>query len=277
MKNLQNLHTHTTYCDGKNTPEEMVQFAIGKGFDSLGFSGHSYMSFSKEWSMSLEDTKEYKKEITALKEKYKGVIDIYLGLEFEMYSHHELSGGMDLSGYDYLIGSSHYLKFDDEIVGFDRGAKTVKEVIDKYFNGNGLNFAKKYYEDFSQIYTMGKFDILGHIDIISKTIDQIPHFDENCDEYLSYAYNFISNIKGKIPLFEVNTGSIGRGYRKTPYPSLNILKELNKQGFGAIISSDCHNGEFLDCNFEDARELLKTAGFTERYILTKNGFKAVEI
>ena len=43
MKYLQNLHTHTTYCDGKNTAEEMVQKAIELGFRSLGFSGHAPM------------------------------------------------------------------------------------------------------------------------------------------------------------------------------------------------------------------------------------------
>ena len=35
------FHTHTTFCDGKNTPEEMVVAAIEKGFVALGFSTHS--------------------------------------------------------------------------------------------------------------------------------------------------------------------------------------------------------------------------------------------
>ena len=32
---------HTCYCDGKNTPEEMVQSAIEKGLSTVGISGHS--------------------------------------------------------------------------------------------------------------------------------------------------------------------------------------------------------------------------------------------
>ena len=277
MENLQNLHTHSTFCDGKNTPEEMVQLAIKKGFDSIGFSGHSYMSFSKEWSMSLADTEIYKKQILELKEKYKNQIDIFLGLEFEMHSNHGLKEKMDLSGYDYLIGSSHYLKIGDEIVGFDRDAKTVKSIIDDYFGGNGLAFAKYYYESFSKIYEYGKFDIVGHIDIITKTLDQIPHFDTESKEYLGYAYDCISALSGKIPFFEVNTGAISRGYRTVPYPTKPLIKELKNKGFGVVITSDCHNGEFLDCGFNDAREILKDCGFNERYILTQNGFKAVSL
>ena len=74
MKYLQNLHTHSTYDDGKNTPLEMVEIAIAKGFDSIGFSGHSYMHYAPGASMSIEGTEEYKKEISMLKEKYKGKI-----------------------------------------------------------------------------------------------------------------------------------------------------------------------------------------------------------
>ena len=37
-----NFHTHTTYCDGKETAEQMVQAAIAKGFTRLGFSGHGF-------------------------------------------------------------------------------------------------------------------------------------------------------------------------------------------------------------------------------------------
>lgn len=76
----QNLHLHTTYCDGVDTPEEMIRVAIQKGFDSLGFSEHSYMYYSPKWGMPLERTDDYKKEILTLREKYKEELDIFLGL-----------------------------------------------------------------------------------------------------------------------------------------------------------------------------------------------------
>ena len=38
---LQNLHTHTVFGDGKNTPEEMVLGALSSRCASLGFSEHS--------------------------------------------------------------------------------------------------------------------------------------------------------------------------------------------------------------------------------------------
>ena len=38
MKYISNLHTHTNYCDGKNSIEENIKYAIEKEFISLGFS-----------------------------------------------------------------------------------------------------------------------------------------------------------------------------------------------------------------------------------------------
>ena len=271
MKDLQNLHTHSTYCDGRDIPEEMIALALQKGFDSIGFSGHSYMSFSPTYSMSVDGTEDYKKEIKELKNKYEGTIDIFLGLEFEMYSE------VELSGYDYLIGSLHYFKIGDGYVGFDRSADEVMRVINEHFGGDGLAFAKKYYEKLCSLPSYGNFDVLGHFDLITKNIEKAPLFDVSSPEYKRAAVSAIDALAGKIPFFEVNTGAISRGYRTSPYPTLDLIKEFRSRGFGAIISSDCHDGRFLDCGFEDARELLIAGGFNERYILTKGGWRAVEI
>ena len=40
MKIRSNVHTHTTFCDGKNSVEEMARAAIDLGFVSLGYSIH---------------------------------------------------------------------------------------------------------------------------------------------------------------------------------------------------------------------------------------------
>ncbi len=271
MKDLQNLHTHSKYCDGRDTPEEMIAYAIEKGFDSIGFSGHSYMSFSPSYSMSVEGTEVYKKEISELKKKYAGQIDVFLGLEFEMYSE------VELSGYEYLIGSLHYFKIGDEYVGFDRSADEVMRVIRERFGCDGLAFAKKYYEKLCELPEYGKFDILGHFDLITKNIEKAKLFDTASAEYKKAAISAIDALSGKIPFFEVNTGAISRGYRTSPYPTLDLIKEFKARGWGAVISSDCHDGRFLDCAFEDARELLIAAGYKEKYILTSGGFKAVEV
>lgn len=271
IKNLQNLHTHTTFCDGADTAEEMVCAAIEKGFSSLGFSGHSYMSYSPFYVQKGDKTLEYKKEISRLREKYKDTLQIFLGLEVDMYS------APDMTGFDYLIGSFHYFDIGGEYVAFDRNLDVVKNVINEYFGGNGMAYAKEYYKQIAHLPEYGNFDILGHFDLITKHRDAEILFDEDSKEYRSWVTSSLEALSGKIPFFEVNTGAISRRFRKTPYPSPFIIKEMKRLGFGAVITSDCHDKNYLDCSFDMARELLLDGGFGERYILTKNGFEAVEI
>ena len=68
----QNLHTHCTYCDGKDMPEEMILTAIDKGFDSIGFSSHSYMHWNGR-GLLPESQKDYCTEIRDLAKKYKKI------------------------------------------------------------------------------------------------------------------------------------------------------------------------------------------------------------
>ncbi len=269
MFNKQNLHTHTNLCDGADAPEEMVKAAISSGFDSLGFTGHSFMTYSDYFAD--DKTEEYKKEIPRLKELYKDKIKIYMGLEVDMYSE------PDMTGYDYLIGSVHYLKKGDEYLGFDRGQNVVEDIINKHFGGNGIEYAKLYYNTLAELPEYGDFDIIGHFDLITKHSDNIQFFDETSKEYLDAAFEAAYALVGKIPLFEVNTGAIARGYRKTPYPSIPIIKQLKELGFGVVITSDCHDKNMIDCYYDESAELLKFCGFKEKFILTENGFKEVAL
>lgn len=262
----QNIHQHSTFDDGKDTPEEVILAAIENGFNAIGFSGHSYMHWVDGISMTLEGTEQYKKEIAALKLKYADKIKVFCGLEVEMLSE------VDLAGYDYLLGSVHYLKMGEEIVGIDRSKEVVQSVIDSYFSGNGLACAKKYYEQMSQLYKYGDFDVVCHFDLIAKHNETAHFFDENSKEYRANALGAIESLRGKIPLFEVNTGGISRGYRKSPYPNEFIVKAFRDMGFGAVITSDCHDKNYIALAFKESEELLRHCGYKEVHILTENGF-----
>ncbi len=262
----QNLHTHTTFCDGADTPEQMLITAIEKGFTSIGFSGHSTLPYSDQSKVTLESTALYKKEIARLKKEYEDRIEIFCGLEFDMYSDD------DLSDLDYVIGSVHYLDCGDGVFAMDRNLDFVKKLIDEKFGGSGIEYAKRFYSELSRLPEFGRFDIVAHFDLLSKHSEMAALFDEDSKEYRDAAIGAAEALSGKIPFFEVNTGAISRGYRTTPYPAPFILKELGRLGFGAVISSDCHNRNYLDCYFEESKELLRSCGFTELYYLGKDGF-----
>ncbi len=271
MNPLQNLHQHTTFCDGKDTPEEVVLAAIEKGFGGIGFSGHCYMEYAKYYSMTLESTKEYRKEIARLKEKYGHLIDIFCGIEFDPCCPERPEG------YDYVIGSLHGLRFDGVDYEFDGPAEHFQKMIDEHCGGDGMVFAKEYFRQLARLPESGDCHIIGHFDLITKHRDRVQFFDCESKQYRDAALEAAEALAGKIPYFEVNTGAVARGYRTTPYPDPFLIKAMRQLGFGAVISSDCHQRHLMDCYFDEAKELLKSCGYTHHHILTKEGFVPVPL
>lgn len=275
MKYLQNLHTHCVYCDGRDTPEEMIRFALEKGFDSLGFSCHSfnqYSSYAAAGIVSREKIGEYHRRIPQLKEQYRDQIKLWFGIEYEYCC------GEPMADYDYIIGASHYVPTCDGWKGFDTDAAGIRNLIDDYFGGDGMAFAKSYYEVMAKLPELGRVDIIAHFDIITKNLEKAPDlFDADCKAYMDCALGAMEALRGKIPFFEVNTGAMSRGYRTAPYPAVPLLKAFREMGFKPVITSDCHDGRYLDHYFSESAELLKACGFKEKFVLTEEGFVPTQL
>ena len=267
----QNLHTHGMYCDGKDDYEDTVKRAIELGLSSIGFSGHSYMFYSPSHSMCPQSTALYKKTVRALGEKYKDQIRVYLGLEFDMYSIE------DTSGLDYMLGALHYLKLGDRYVGFDRDAATVGSIIDTEFGGDGMKYAARYYEELSHLPEYGKFDAVAHFDLVTKHRETHDFFDTESAAYRAAAVDCMRALVPHIPLFEVNTGAIARGYRTTPYPSKELLGKLHEMGAKVTVSADAHHVSGVTCAFDVAEKMVKDAGFEEIWVLHGKEFVPVKI
>lgn len=271
MQYRQNLHTHNHYCDGRGTLEEFVQQALEFGMDTLGFSCHAYQYFSPRYTISPEDTVAYKAEITRLKEKYAGRIRLLAGLEIDMYAR------PDVSGLDYAIGSSHFLRFGDEFVEFDKKASIFQEILNQYFDGDIWAFLRKYFEDISRLSSHGKFDIVGHFDLVTRHCESEPFFDPTDKRYRDLALEAVHTIAKDIPIFEVNVGNFAYGTRSYPYPQSFIIKELKNIGASVIITNDAHSPDKLTGGLDKGIEIIKACGFTEVMVMTDHGFDGMKI
>ena len=265
---LSNIHTHTTFCDGKSTAEEMVLSAIDKGFCSLGFSGHAYTAF--ELTSCMKDELGYIQEINRLKNAYKDKIEIYLGTEEDAFSL------IDRSKYEYIIGSLHFLKVNGSILPLDIG----NEYMYRCFEALGKNaekMAESYYSTFADYLVKRRPDVVGHFALITKydEVDE-PIFLGN-PMHDAIASRFIEKVAKEGLLFEVNTGAIARGYRPLPYPSENLLHILKREGAQITLTSDCHDARFLDCWYDEAKHYLYDIGFREMSILYNHKFTKIPI
>lgn len=266
---MTDLHTHTSYCDGKNSPAEMAEEAFKRGFKVLGFSGHSYVPFDLDCCMTPDGTKRYKTQVNTLKMRYKGKMDIYLGLEQDYYS------APYGDGYDYIIGSVHYVLKDGVYFPLDLSAEDTETLVNKHYGGDYDAFAEEYFSLVADVVNKTKCDIIGHFDLISKFCETNPK--PLTERYKKAA---LDAVRALIPTgcpFEINVGAITRGYRTTPYPADFILKEINRLGGRIVINGDCHNKENLGDYFEPAKEFAKECGFADCLILTPDGFKSEKL
>jgi len=262
----QNLHTHTTYCDGMLSAEDMIKAAIEMGGDSIGFSEHSYVPFDEDYSMTLEDTPLYIKEINTLKQKYKGKIDVFLGLEIDYFTE-KIPEGLE-----FIIGTAHHVEKDGKYITVDGWAEHLINMNNEHFNGDFYSMVESYYDTVAGVVQKTNANIVGHFDLITKNNDNGSLFDESHPRYINAAVNSMEQVLDKCNLFEVNTGAMFRRGKAEPYPSVFLLKELKKRGGEIILSSDSHTAESLYFKFDEIRELVMSCGFKHIKRFTKDGF-----
>ncbi len=263
----QNLHTHTSYDHGKDSVDEMIQTALDRNFTVLGFSGHGTNKPLAPTSMSAENQILYKKDIMEAREKYAGRLNIFLGIEQDSMAPFEDD---DL---DYKIGSVHYMKKDDRIIPIDDSTEQFEQIRDEFFEGDMKKMVEGYYQSVEDMMDTQNFDIVGHIDLISKFNEDEEYFPFEADWYLRPAKKAIQKGIDKGLIFEINTGAIARGNRRTAYPSDALLKYMAENGAGLVIDTDCHNRSYLDCQMDENIQRAKDAGFTHLMKLTEDGFK----
>lgn len=250
---LSDFHVHTFYCDGNDAPEDIVNEAIRRGMKRIGFSGHSYTEFDEEPCMSVENTRRYRAEIDRLKKIYGGKIEILCGTEQDYYSE------MTTEGYDYVIGSVHYVMINGRYISVDHKPEVLAELIHEC-NDDPYEAAERYYALVSDVVNRTGADIIGHFDLITKFNENGEFFDEENPRYITACNNALDALLKTGRPFEINTGAISRGYRSSPYPSLRILKYIAEHNGSVILSSDAHSKDTLMFKFTECEELARSLG-----------------
>ncbi len=248
-----NFHTHTDFCDGKNSPEEMLLAAINLGFTHLGFSGHMDADIHMDFA-------SYKREIHRLREKYSGQIQILCGVELDnLYELDDLDARKNL---DYVIGSTHFLNVQyTRPLSVDNTPEDLQLLCDEFFSGDFYKLVRAYYELEAQIFTRTNCDFVGHFDLLTKFNHGNIFFNENDSRYRNSALDALEIIAHQGIMFEINT------HNSRIMPAAFILKRLRELNGEIIINSDAHSTTQLNAKFPEAVELARTCGFDHTNIL----------
>ena len=243
----------------------MVESAIAKGLTRYGLSDHGYAPYDLEVCIPADKRGLYMSDVRLLQQEYAGRIDLKLGLEQDALS------GFEETGYDYKIGSVHYVQDDKgRYWTVDNTPQILLQSADEGFGGDIYAMLESYWQIEGEVVERTDCDIIGHFDLCSKftelalkygsSIGTVSAFDTGHPRYVA-AWKKAADrlLKTGVP-FEINVGAIVRGYRSLPYPHPDIARYLIDRGATFLLSSDSHSPENIAFQFDCWEQYYRKMG-----------------
>ncbi len=233
-------------------PEEFVAAAIAAGLDEYGIACHAPVKPEPfdDWRMLVSQLPDYFSWIERARAAAGDKLAIRCGLECDWLAGCEdwISELRASHPWDYLIGSVHYIGDQWDFDNPKWLGRWEKTDVDQVW--------QQYWATYIQMVDSGLFDILGHADLIKKFAYQ-PAGD--LDHYYEPV---IDAIAASGSILEINTA----GWHKPcaeAYPSADFLTLAADAGIDIVISSDAHAPAEIARDFAKARQLAKSAGFSQ--------------
>lgn len=277
-----NFHSHCTFCDGRNHPEDYIKFALSQNFRAYGFSSHSPLPFETFWNMSAIDMPEYLNEIDRLKEEYNGRIEIYVGLEID-YLDDTYNASMPYFQslpLDFRIGSIHFIPWkqmltEENMTCIDGPYSNFAKAVEQRYQGSIQRLIKDYFYSSMRMVELGGIDIVGHMDKIYMNASQHPDFDIQADWYRKQMEAYIDLIAEKGLIVEINTKNYLR--KQQIYPHLNMFSRLYQHQIPIIVNTDSHFPDLINSGRIEALQQLKAIGFRTTRELANGKWEDVAI
>lgn len=255
-----NFHSHTQFCDGKDSMEAIAAAAADDGFRYFAFSPHSPIPIESPCNMASEKVTEYLNEAARLREAYQDKMTLYSSMEIdglgsEWGPHVDYFQKIPL---DFRIGSIHFVPnqggiFLDCDGSFERFSRYLKEG----YNNDLRYVVEKYFENVLTMQERGGFDLLGHFDKIAGNASQVDPELEDKDWYEALVDDVISHAVSDGTVVEINTKAYDT--RSRFYPAERWWGKLLEAGVPLAIDSDAHYADKVAAGREEALRRLRQA------------------
>ena len=229
-----NFHTHTWRCNHAKPDERAYVLAAHEsGITTLGFADHVPYPFNNghnSWfRLRLDQTADYVDTIMALREEFRGTVDIHIGFEAEYYPAHfaDLLTFLEPFDYEYLILGQHFL-YNEADAPYVAHAFTDEKILYDYV------------EQCTRAMHTGAFSYLAHPDL--------PLYEGDEKIYRAAIRRLCREAKGcGLPL-EVNLLGISSGRH---YPRETFWEEAAVVGNDVVLGWDAHDPQsFLNIEIE---------------------------
>lgn len=258
-------HVHTRLCNhAEGTMEAYILRAVDIGLQDICFLDHlTLQPLGNHLSMSLAEVSFYVQALQVLKERYKGAIQVKIGLEIDYDPQYTALLQETIARFPFdVIGGALHFPGNINIVSRSSAWKNGKVDPDDVY--------PLYLEHLEKMLDCNYFDVVCHLDLVKKFGWKFSKpFDRNFDEILS-------KIKQKNLTVEINTSGYSHPARE-PYPSAKLIKKCCELGIGITLGSDAHNPADVGQHYDRALPLLLSAGYRHLTTFTRRKAQQVEI
>lgn len=248
-----NYHTHTPRCNHAIHDERAyVETALESGFKILGFADHAPYPYGGGYvspmRMRPDETADYVDTLAALKQEFRGEIDIHIGFEAEYYPalFDKLLEHLEPFDYEYLILGQHH-NSDERGTPYNGIPTDSRDALELYV------------DECRRALNTGAFSCFAHPDLLNYTGDE--------SIYRAAARTLCREAKAcGVPL-EYNLLGLNTGRH---YPRRAFWEEAALVGNKVILGWDAHQREGLTIPDAEARAeaTLRELGLTRIDTLT---------
>jgi histidinol-phosphatase (PHP family) len=246
----QDYHLHSSFSpDSQQSITSICELAIERGIGEIAITDHSdFISFDPGADYYEPDA--FFDELEKAREQFDGQLTIRAGVEIgEPHRFPQRTDELlDAYPFDFVIGSLHWV-----------GSDLI--LSSGYFEGRDVEDAyRSYYDEMLEMVKVGRFDIVGHIDVgkrygydVHGFYDVSPHEEELREIFRV----LVDRGKG----IEINQGSLRRKVKEAA-PNLVGLQWYREEGGEVLtLGSDGHKPADIGYCLTSAIEMAKVAGF----------------
>jgi histidinol-phosphatase (PHP family) len=259
---LYDTHMHTPLCKhARGEPEEYAAAAEACGLKGIVITCHNPDpdGWAPRYRMDMNQFDRYVALVHRARETWADRVDVRLGLESDYVPGKEplLARLHAKAEFHHILGSVH------------PGLKDYKDI---YWHDNVLEFQQTYFEHLALAAETGLFDTLSHPDLIKNVFPS----QWNIELLLDDIRHSLDRIARSGVAMELNTSGLNKEIREMN-PGRLMLAEMRERHIPVVIGSDAHEPKRVAADFEQAFEMLESAGYTHTSFFLERQRQDVEI
>jgi len=261
-------HIHTARCGhGTGTVADYVRHAQQAGLDVITFTEHvplpSDLDPSRDYAMPPEQWHDYVAEVRRATDEASDSVRVLLGAEADWLPGRmaHVTGLLAAAEWDVVLGSVHFL---------DGWVFDSPEHADRWEHVDVDAVWARYFEVFAEAAASGLFDVMAHPDLVKKfghrpEGDPASHYDQAARVLAHHDL-----------VVEVSTAGLRKPCAEI-YPSRKFLEACLRHGVRVTTGSDAHCPDEVGYALDDARELLRSVGYSHMVYFEKRQAREVAL